>query len=422
MSDVSVAGDLYWDPLDVDIDREPYEIWRRLRDEAPVYRNDRYDFWALSRFADIEAAHRDPVTFCSSHGTVLEMMGPSKSPSEMMIFRDPPEHTRLRSLVSRAFTPRRIAALEDHIRELCAELLEPWEPGEPFDFVEDFGATLPSMVICELLGVPGEDRPWVKDRIDVIFHIEPGVGMINDISFRAGLDLHGYLIELLAERAARPGDDLLSGLTQAEIDDGGTRRRLTTKESANFANLLVSAGTETVARLLGWAAVVLADHPDQRAELAADPALVPGAVEELLRYEAPSPVQGRWTTAAVTLHGTEIPAGSKVLLITGSAGRDERRYPDADRFDIHRRVDQHLSFGYGIHFCLGAALARMEGRIAIEEALARHPSWEVDHQSSRRLYTSTVRGWSKVVVYDGGDPGGRDRLGEAGRPRTGPSR
>ncbi|HEX6166203.1 MAG TPA: cytochrome P450 [Acidimicrobiales bacterium] len=386
---MTTLDDLYWDPIDVAIDDDPYDTWRRLRDEAPVYRNERYDFWALSRFADVEAAHRDPVTFVSSHGTVLELMTDQPVPSGMMIFQDPPEHTRLRSLVSRAFTPRRTSGLEAHIRELCAELLAPWRDGADFDFVADFGATLPSMVICELLGVPAADRAWVKDKIDTTFHIEPDVGMVNDVSLTARIELDGYLTALLTERAAAPGDDLLSGLTQAD---------LTLRESADFANLLVSAGTETVARLLGWAGVVLDEHPGQRAALVADPSLVPNAVEELLRFEAPSPVQGRWTSRPVVLHGTEVPAAAKVLLLTGSAGRDERQYPDADRFDVRRRFDQHVSFGYGIHFCLGASLARIEGRVALEEALRRHPTWQVDRERAVRLHTSTVRGWSSVPV------------------------
>ena len=380
---------VYWDPFDTVIDADPYEIWRRLRDEAPLYRNDRYDFWALSRYADVEGAHRDPATYSSSHGTVLEIMSPQPMPTGMMIFADPPEHTRLRTMVSRAFTPRRVSALEVHIRELCGQLLQPWQDGAEFDFVEDFGAVLPSMVICELMGVPSSDRQWVKDTIDTTFHIEPGVGMINDVSLVARIELDGYLTKLLEERAAAPGDDLLSGLTEAD---------LTLRESADFTNLLISAGTETVARLLGWAAIVLDEYTDERAELAADPGLLANAVEELLRYEAPSPVQGRWTTRPVELHGTELAAGSKVLLLTGAAGRDEREYPDADRFDIHRVFDQHVSFGFGIHFCLGAALARLEGRVGLEEVLRRHPVWEVDRERAMRLHTSTVRGWSSVPV------------------------
>jgi cytochrome P450 len=283
-----------------------------------------------------------------------------------------------------------VSGLEKHIRELCAQLLEPWTDGADYDFVVDFGATLPSMVICELLGVPASDREWVKDQIDTTFHIEPEVGMINDVSLMARIELDGFLMQLLEARRNSPEDDLLSGLAQTE---------LSLRECSDFANLLVSAGTETVARLLGWAAVVLDEYADQRTELAGDPSLLPNTVEELLRYEAPSPVQGRWTTRSVELHGSEVPAGSKVLLLTGAAGRDERKYPDAHRFDIHRTFDNHVSFGFGIHFCLGAALARLEGRVALEEALQRHPDWEVDRERAVRLHTSTVRGWSSVPVH-----------------------
>jgi len=396
------VAELYWDPFDIEIDTDPYEVWRRMRDEAPVYRNDRYDFYALTRFADVEAAHHDTATFSSAHGTVLELMNSGSGVSTMMIFLDPPEHTRLRSLVSRAFTPRRIGQLEERVRELCGVFLDRQEGAERFDYVQDFGARLPAMVIATLLGVPIEDQDEVRILIDLVFHIEPGVGMINDTSFRAQLALHAYLTEALREREAHPRDDMLTDLTTAELtDELGQTRRLSITEAVDFANLLISAGTETVARLLGWTAVVLAAHPDQRAELAERPDLIPGAVEELLRFEAPSPVQGRWTTRDVTMHDQVIPEGSKVLLLTGAAGRDERKYAAADRFDIHRRLDHHVAFGYGIHFCLGAALARMEGRIALEETLKRHPVWEVDHAGSRRLHTSTVRGWINVPIVVG---------------------
>lgn len=389
----------YWDPYDVTIDADPYPVWKRLHDEAPVYRNERFDFWALSRFADVEAAHRDPATYSSAHGTVLELMSERGAPTAMMIFLDPPDHTRVRSLVSRAFTPRRIEGLQGHIRELCARLLDPHVGAGAFDFVQDFGAPLPSMVISELLGVPEADREAVRHLIDTTFHLDPDQGMVNDIALTARIELWTYLTDLVRDRQARPRDDMVSDLAAAELGEAdGSTRRLTTEEQVEFANLLVSAGTETVARLLGFAAVALDAHPDQRAELAADPGLLPGAVEELLRYEPPSPVQGRWTTREVEVHGTTIPAGAKVLLLTGSAGRDERTYPEPDRFDVHRRFDHHVSFGYGVHFCLGAALARMEGRIGLEEVLARFPEWTVDHANAVRLHTSTVRGWVNLPV------------------------
>jgi cytochrome P450 len=250
-----------------------------------------------------------------------------------------------------------------------------------------------------LLGVPEGDRPMLREHIDTMFHIEPGVGMVNDVSAAAGIALVTYISEQLAERQRAPRDDMLSDLVTAEVvEPDGSRRRLTPDEGAFFGVLLISAGTETVARLLGWAGSVLADHPEQRAELAADASLIPGAVEELLRFEAPSPVQGRWTTAPVELHAAVVPSGSKVLLLTGAAGRDERAFPDADRFDVHRTFGQHVSFGSGIHFCLGAALARLEGRIAIEETLARFPEWSVERPRSELLFTSTVRGYSRLPI------------------------
>jgi cytochrome P450 len=292
--------------------------------------------------------------------------------------------------------------LDARIRELCDGFLDAQAGHAGFDFVQDYGARLPAMVIASLLGVPIGDQEHVRELIDTMFHIEPGVGMLNDISFRAGLELNKYLADQLEVRRSEPRDDLLTALVEAEIDeDGSGPRRLTTQEAADFANLLISAGTETVARLLGWAGVLLAQHPEQRRLLVEDPALIPNAVEELLRYEAPSPVQGRWATRDVTLHGVTIPANSKVLLLTGSAGRDERRFPDADRFDVMRHFERHVSFGYGIHFCVGAALARMEGRVALEEVLARYPAWEVDEERAVRLHTSTVRGWVNVPVKVG---------------------
>ena len=213
---------------------------------------------------------------------------------------------------------------------------------------------------------------------------------------RNGVDT--YFIEQIDARRDHPRDDMMTALVQAEVATGEGTRRLTTSEAANFANLLVSAGTETTGRLIGWACALLAAHPDQRDELAADPSLLTNAVEETLRYEAPSPAQGRVNTRDVELHGTTIAAGSKILLLTGSAGRDERKYPDPDRYDIHRRFDSHVSFGHGAHFCLGAALARMEARIAMEETLRRFPAWEVDHDRAVRLHSSTVRGYEKLPI------------------------
>jgi cytochrome P450 len=397
---MTVSTALYWDPFDPALDSAPFDVWRRMRDEQPVYRNDVYDFWALSRFADVEAGHKDPLTFSSARGTVLELMGGADLASTgSMIFMDPPDHTSLRTLVSRAFTPRRVALLEGRIRQLCVDLLDPHVGGRRFDYVQDFGAQLPSRVISALVGVPPEDQEAQRQNIDRVFHIEPGVGMINDTSLNAQIALHEYLTGLADRREKDPEDDLISALCQAEVtDEDGVARRLTREETVGFANLLFSAGTETVARLLGSAAIVLSEFPDERAALAAEPELIPNAIEELLRFEAPSPVQGRWTTRAVAFGDAEIPADSKVLLLTGSAGRDERAFPDPDRFDVRRQMQHHVSLGHGVHFCVGAALARLEGRIALEETLKRFPSWEVDPDGVTRQHTSTVRGYSRVDI------------------------
>ncbi|HLM95961.1 MAG TPA: cytochrome P450 [Acidimicrobiales bacterium] len=390
---------LAWDPLDEKYKVDPHPIWRRLRDEAPLYYNEHLDFYAVSRFADVDAFSRDPQTFCSSHGTVMEMIGPEPTSMEIMIFMDPPDHTRYRRLVSKAFTPRRMALLEQDIRQLCVSLLDAQTGKSSFDYVQDFGARVPAYVIAALLGVPPEDRDMVRGWIDESFHLDPELGMYNDVSAEAMGKLMEYVTAQVADRQSSPRDDMFTDLLNGEIvDEDGQLRRLTMEQAANFALLIGSAGTETVARLLGWAALTLDDNPDQRAELATDASLIPNAVEELLRYEAPSPVQSRWCTADVEVHGQTIPANSKVVMITGSAGRDERAFPDADRFDIHRNIDHHLSFGYGIHFCLGAALARMEGRVALEETFKRFPEWSVDREGAVPLYTSTVRGYSRLPI------------------------
>lgn len=391
-------SDLYWDPYDIEIDTNPHPVWKRLRDEAPVYHNERFDFYALSRHADVEAAHRDPRTFSSSHSTVLELMGPEPIANRQLIFLDPPEHDHLRALVSRAFTPRRVAALEGEVRQICRDLLDAVAGRSSFDYLGDFGAIVPSKVISALLGVPEDEREEVRHHIDQVFHIDAERGMINDVSFGAQIWLHQYLAAQLDDRRRHPRDDMMTALVQAEMKAADGTRRLTDDEAVSFANLLISAGTETTGRVIGWFAILLAEHPDQREDLLANRDLIPNTIEELLRYEAPSPVQGRWSTSPCTLHGVTIPADSKVLLLTGSAGRDERKYPDADRFDIRRQFDTHVSFGHGIHFCIGASLARLEARVAIEETLDRYPEWGIDFARSERLHTSTVRGWKAVTL------------------------
>ncbi|GIU86917.1 MAG: cytochrome P450 [Acidimicrobiia bacterium] len=395
----------YYDPYDPEIDRDPHPVWKRLRDEAPLYHNEQHDFYALSRFADVLAASLDWQTYSSARGTVLEMMDttpiePGESPGEgwgMMIFMDPPRHDVLRRLVSRAFTPRRVAEREERIRELCAQFLDPVGHGDELDYVEDFAAKIPAMVIGSLLGVPKEDQDRLRIWGDLMMRYEPEG--TSPEKAEAVANLQAYLAAIVEDRMRTPRDDMVSDLLAAEITlEDGARRRLEWGEVMSFFALLQLAGSETTARLLGWAAVLLARHPDERRKLVADPGLVPNGVEELLRYEAPSPIQARFVTRDVQWYGQKVPINSKLALLTGSAGRDEREYPDPDRFDVERRFDRHVTFGYGIHYCLGANLARLEGRVVLEETLARFPEWEVDEARVEMVRTSTVRGPAHVPV------------------------
>jgi cytochrome P450 len=386
--------DIYWDPFTPELRDDPYPLWKRLRDEAPVWHNDRHDFWALTRFHDIEQAHKDVETFSSNHGTTVETMMADPFDGGMIIWLDPPKHTILRRLVSRAFTAKRISMIEGQIREICMRLLDAQVGAGRFDYVQDFSAILPPTVISYLLGVPEQDQEQMRHAVDDVFHIEEGsVGMMNDVAINALATIREYLGTQFAERRVHPRDDMFTDLVQAEItDEHGNVRRLDDAELGDFGLVLFSAGSETVARHLGWAASLLDEYPQQRALLAAETSLIPNAVEEILRFEPPSPVNARWTNRDAIFHGVTIPARSRVVLVTGSAGRDERKYADPDVLDVRRKVDLHLTLGYGIHFCLGAALARIESRIAIEETLARWPTWTVDRDNAVLLYTSTVRG------------------------------
>jgi len=392
------AGDLVYDPYDYAIDADPYPIFKRLRDEAPVYWNEQYGFWALSRFHDVLAAHIDHETFSSARGTVIELMDhPMANPP--MIFMDPPQHTRFRKLVRRTFTRRSVGGLEGRIRQLCAGYLDRFVGSGGFDYVADFGARLPVMVISSLLGAPEEDQEQLRDWSDLALHRDPGETGLSQAALDASKDIFGYWQRQIDERRRRPGDDVMSDLAHADLEqDDGSTRKLSDGELHAFYGLISAAGNETVARFLGWAATLLARNPGERAELVAAPGWIPNAVEEILRYEAPSPVQGRWVTRDVEFHGTVVPKDSKLTLLTAAGNRDERKFDDPDRLDVTRNIDQHLSLGFGIHFCLGASLARLEGRVALEETLRRFPSWGIDEDGLEMVHTSTVRGYAKVPL------------------------
>ncbi len=391
--------DVYYDPYNVEINNDPYPVYRRLRDEAPLYYNEAHDFYALSRYEDIERAILDPKTYISGRGGIIELIRANiEMPPGVLIFEDPPVHTLHRSLLSRVFTPRRIASLEPKIREFCARALDPLVGADEIDFIADLGAQMPMRVIGMLLGIPEQDQEAVRDSVDDNLRTEAGEPMKVSDDFVSG----ERFAEYIDWRADHPSDDIMTELIQAEFeDDKGEMRSLTREEILTYVSVVAGAGNETTSRLIGWAGKVLSDHPDQRRELVADRSLIPNAIEELLRFEGPAPHVARCVSRDVELHGQTVPDGSIVLMLLASANRDERKYPDGDEFDIHRKIDRHLAFGYGIHFCLGAALGRMEGRIALDELLTRFPNWTVDMDRARLAPTSTVRGWETLPAHIG---------------------
>ena len=390
------AVELYYDPFDHAIDDDPYPIWQRMRTEAPLYHNDRYNFYALSRYDDVARALPDWKTYRSGRGTTADILFAGiEVPPGILLFEDPPIHDLHRKLLSRVFTPRRMAAVEDMVREFCASALDPLRDGDGFDFVADLGAFMPMRTIGYLLGIPEEGQQQIRDLNDTLITVDAEAGDINSTIFEQSIAMFADYIEW---RATHPSDDLMTDLLNAEVDEAdGTRRRLERTEVLAYTAMIAGAGNETTARLIGFMGEQLAGHPDQRRELSADPSLIPAAAEETLRYEAPSPVQARYVAADVKLYGHTVTEGSYMLLLNGSANRDESHFPDADRFDIHR-TGGHLSFGQGLHFCLGSALARLEARVAFEEVLVRWSDWEVDYAHACRARTSSVRGWARLPV------------------------
>ena len=391
------VSDVYYDPYAVEINADPYPVYRRLREKAPLYYNEPHDFYAVSRFEDVERGLRDREIYISGRGAIIELIKANIAfPPGVLIFEDPPIHTVHRTLLSRVFTPRKVAALEPKIREFCARSLDPIVGTGRFDFIADLGAQMPMRTIGMLLGIPEQDQETVRDSVDASLRTKAGKPMQFSERSVSGEMFTDYV----DWRAGHPSDDLMTELLRAEFEDEtGTVRRLTRQEILTYVNVVAGAGNETTGRLIGWSGKVLADHPDQRRELVEDRSLIPNAIEELLRYESPAPHVARYVTRDVEVHGRTVPAGSAMMFLIGSANRDDRRFPDGDRFDIHRQVDQHLTFGYGGHFCLGAALARLEGRVALEEILKRFPEWEVDRDSARLASTSTVRGWEALPVF-----------------------
>ncbi len=390
-------GAVYWDPFDREIAQDPYTAYRGLRQQAPLYYNDRHDFYALSRWDDVDRSLTDWKTFSSARGPILEIIKANiEIPPGTLLMEDPPTHDIHRSLLARVFTPRRVLSLEPEIRDFCTQSLDRLADLTSFDLMSEFANEVPMRVIGMLLGIPEADQPTIRARADAKLRTVPGQQMKVSQSALMDVDLFAEYIDW---RAEHPSDDLMTELINAEFEDEhGVRRTLTRNEILTYVTVVAGAGNETTARLIGWLGTLLAQHPDQRAELVQNPALIPNAIEETLRFEPTGHAVARYVTTDIELHGQTVPEGSAMMLIVASANRDEERWPGGERFDIHRKITQQLTFGVGTHYCLGAALARLEGRIALEEILRRFPTWDVDWEKAALSSTSTMRGWETLPI------------------------
>jgi cytochrome P450 len=388
--------DLYYDPFDFAIDDDPYPVWQRMRAEAPLYFNDKYNFYALSRYDDVAQALPDWQTYRSGHGTTADILFSGiEIPPGILLFEDPPLHDLHRRLLSRVFTPRRMLAVEDLVRDLCCRALDPLRDSDGCDFVVDLGAVMPMRTIGFLLGIPEEGQQLIRDRNDKSITVDPEGGAFSADRIE---DAIGLFAEYIEWRATHPSDDLMTDLLNAQVEEpDGSLRPLERTEVLAYTAMIAGAGNETTARLIGFMGQLLGEHPDQRRELVADPSLIASAVEETLRYEPPSPVQARYVARDTEHYGHTVTEGSYMLLINASANRDEAHFDQPDRYDIHRKGG-HLSFGQGLHFCLGSALARLEARVAFEEVFKRWKDWEVDYTNASRARTSSVRGWARMPV------------------------
>ncbi|SQE00244.1 Cytochrome P450 [Parafrankia sp. Ea1.12] len=397
---MSRSGPVYWDPFDRDIAGDPYPVYQRLRAEAPLYYNDRHDFYALSRHEDIDRCLTDWKTFSSARGPILEIIKANvEIPPGTLLMEDPPAHDIHRALLARVFTPRRVTSLEPQVRDFCRRSLDRLVDVDSFDLMAEFANEVPMRVIGMLLGIPESDQPAIRERADAKLRTEPGQQM--KVSQQALMD-SDLFAEYIDWRAEHPSDDLMTELLRAEFEDeAGETRTLTCEEILTYITVLAGAGQETTARLIGWLTVLLARYPDQRAQLVGDPRLIPNAVEETLRFEPTGHAIARYVTTDVQLHGRTVPAGSAMMLLIASANRDENSWSDPDRFDVHRRTGHLRTFGLGTHYCLGAALARLEGRAALEEILRRFPRWDVDWENSALSSTSTMRGWETLPITVG---------------------
>jgi len=397
--------ELVLDPYDYDFHEDPYPYYQRLRDEAPLYRNDELNFWAVSRHHDVLQGFRNSTTLSNRDGVSLDPVsrGPHASKTMSFLAMDDPAHLRLRTLVSKGFTPRRIRELEPRVTELAVQhldtMLERAASGSAgsvtVDYVAEFAGKLPMDVISELMGVPLADRDRIRAMADGVMHREDGVNDVPASAIEASINLIVYYQQMIAERRKKPSDDLTSALLEAEIDGD----RLTDEEILGFMFLMVIAGNETTTKLLANAAFWGHKNPDQLAPVYADPSRVPLWVEETLRYDTSSQILARTVSGDLTLYDTTIPEGDVLLLLPGSAHRDERVFDNPDDYLIGREIGSKLlSFGSGAHFCLGAHLARMEARVALTELFKRIRGYQVDEDNAVRVHSSNVRGFAHLPI------------------------
>jgi len=387
------ATDLYWDPFDAALNERPYELFRRLRDEAPLYYNEKHDFYVLSRADDVERAFADHKRLINGRSDVIEFIKAGiEFPPGMFIFEDPPRHTKHRGVLSRVFTPRRMAAIEPQVREYAGRTLDQYVGSGGFDFVKEYAEIVSSRSIGLVLGIPEADQLTVRE------HTDGRQGEGYRVAKREAFE-GGFYAEYIQWREDNPSDDLMTDMLNVEFEDEeGVTRKLTREEILTQVNLLSGAGNDTTAKLIGWTGSLLAEHPDQRREIAEDRSLIPQTIEEVLRYESPGMQNARWVVEDVEFSGGTIPAESAVVTIMASGNHDERRFPDPERFDIHRKPIGILSFSFGAHFCIGAAMARLQGRVALDEMLDRFPEWSVDEAGAKMQVTSTTRGWGNLPI------------------------
>ncbi|HTU38315.1 MAG TPA: cytochrome P450 [Acidimicrobiales bacterium] len=391
---MTTVAPLAYSPYDYAIHEDPYPTYARLRAEAPVFYNDELDFFAYARHADVLHAFRDVDHYSNAYGVSLDpaAFGPEAHRAMSFLAMDPPKHTRMRSIVGKSFTPRRVAAMEDGIRRLAVSHLDAALESGHFDFIGDFAGRLPMDVISELVGVPPADRAEVRRLADLLVHREEGIDDIPPEGLEAALTLAGYYADMVADRRRHERDDLTWSLLQAEIDGD----RLSDDEVIGFLFLLVVAGNETTTKLLGNAWYWAWRNPDQRAKPFGEQHFVPNWVEETLRYDTSTQMLVRVTRQPVCVQGVDIDAGRRILLLIGSANRDEDVFADPETYDLERSTQDLVSFGSGRHFCMGAALARMEARVALTELVGRVRDYDVDPDGVTRVHSINVRGFAAL--------------------------